>query len=547
MRWSDYFIPTLKTIPKDIKSPTIRYLVKSGILRIPRKGCSFLLPLGVKLLQKIDNVMRDIFARHKGLEVDLHCTESSPVQLDTHKKMQQQDMRGFFSQNISSYRQLPLLFYQFSTKPDVNNIKDERFGSEMSIRFLEAFMLESGASADVEKLEVLNKIVEDILCHLGLNNYSIRLLKDSGVIAHWIVCDNNEGDQEIAFCTSCNAVLHPARIDDSFSLKAHSELKELQCIETPRMVTVEDVCQFFGKAPHEILKTIILTADGMPLAVLLRGDVQLSLKKLKQFSGRKNIQLADEVLIREITNAPIGFSGPIGLKKNIQIIGDYSILQMVNCVAGANREDYHFVNVNLNRDFKAEKFADLVQPYVAELCPHCKGKAILRRFHKIAELYSPFTTGKTPIIIDGEKSKDTLIISYLRIDYAALIPCLVEAYKTEKGMVWPSSIAPFKVVILLLNPHIEEIREKGEALYKNLQQEGIESLLDDRSIGVGTKFSDAELLGIPVQMILGKNYLENKQIELKQSRSGNIVKASLENIVEQVREMLENYDAREIS
>jgi prolyl-tRNA synthetase len=547
MHWSDYFIPTLKTIPKDIKSPTIRYLVKSGMLRVPRKGCSFLLPLGVKLLQKINNVIRDIFTRHKGLEIDLHCAESSPVQLATHKKMQQQNMRGFFSQNISSYRQLPLLFYQFSTQLDGNSMKDEGSSSEMSIRFLEAFLLESETRADVGRLEVLNKIIEDILSPLGLNNYSIRLLRDIGVIAHWIVCDNDEGDQEIAFCNSCNAVLHPAQIDDSFSLKAHSELKELQCIETPGMVTVEDVCQFFGKAPHEILKTIILTADGMPLAVLLRGDVQLSLKKLKQFSGRKNIQLADKVLIREITNAPIGFSGPIGLKKDIQIIGDYSILQMTNCVAGANRKDYHFVNANLNRDFKVEKFSDLVQPCVDELCPHCKGKTIIRRFYKVAELYSPFITGKTPIIIDGEKGKDKLIISHLRIDYAALIPCLVEAYKTEKGMAWPSSIAPFKVVILLLNPHIEEIREKGEELYNNLHKEGIESLLDDRSIGVGTKFSDAELLGIPVQVILGKNYLENKQIELKQSRSGNIEKASPENMVKQVKEILENYDAREIS
>jgi prolyl-tRNA synthetase len=547
MRWSDYFIPTLKTIPKDIKSPTIRYLVKSGILRIPRKGCSFLLPLGLKLRQKIDNAMRDVFTKHKGLEIDLYCTANSSAQLDTQKKMHQQDMMGFFSQNISSYRQLPLLFYQFSTQPDGNNIKDGRSGSEMSIRFLEAFMLESGTSADFGKLEILNKIIEDILSNLGLDNYSIRLLKDMGVIAHWIVCGNDEGDQEIAFCTSCNTVLHPARIDDSSSLKAQNELKELHRIETPGMVTVEDVCQFFGKAPYEILKTIILTADGMPLAVLLRGDVQLSLKKLKQFSGRKNIQLANEMLIREITDAPIGFSGPIGLKKDIQIIGDYSILQMVNCVAGANREDYHFVNVNLNRDFKVEKFADLVQPYATELCPHCEGKTVLRRFHKVAELYSPFITGKTPIIIDGEKGKDKLIISYLKIDYAALIPCLIEAYKNEEGMAWPLSIAPFKVVILLLNPHIEEIREKGEELYKNLQQEGIESLLDDRSIGVGTKFSDAELLGIPVQMILGKNYLENKQIELKQSRSGNIVKVSQKNIVEQVREMLAGYNPREIS
>ena len=547
MRWSDYFIPTLKTIPKDIKSPTIKYLVKSGMLRILRKEYSFYLPLGVKLIQKVDNYIRDIITKHKGLELDYYLIMSSSVPSNERAKIKRQNMASFFSQIISSYKQLPLLFYQFSNWHDGNNIKDAGPRIELSIRFLEAFIVDSGTGIDFKKLELLNTIVEDILSYLGLDFYRISLLQDHGVLAHWIVCDNEEGEQEIALCTSCNTLLHPAQINNIFSLDAQRNLHELQLIETPGMVTVNDVCRFFNKNPQEILKTIILAADGIPLAVLLRGDVQLSLKKLKLFLGKKNIQLADENLVKEVTGAPIGFSGPIELKKEITIIGDYSILQMVNCVAGANREDYHFANANLNRDFKVEKFADLTQPYDDKVCPHCKGKTVLKRFNKVAELYSPFIAGKKPIIIDGEKGKAELLISYLKVYYASLIPCLIEAYESEQGMAWPLPITPFKAVILLLNPHLAEIRERGEELYIQLKKENIESLLDDRSIGVGSKFRDAELLGIPIQIILGKKYLENKQIELKHSQSGKIVEVSQEHLIDKIMELLKDYNPKKTS
>jgi len=541
MRWSEYFIPTLKTTPKEVKFSPFKLLIKAGMLRLTKQGDYFYLPLGLRLINKIDAFNRLVFQKYGGLEIAFAGVYASVAQHHNGEITYQQCILHLFRNLISTYRQLPLLFYHFIAQAEGEGGKNRGFSGGFASRFLEAFWLESEAKADYPGEAELEKIIKDILKKLGIKTYEVNLFKNIGLEAKWILSLQENGDLEIAKCPSCDVIVHPAQIDSSSSTGLKKSLKELQLIETPAMVTVEDVCHFLKKKPQDILKTIILTADGTSIAVLLRGDLQLSLKKLRLFLRRRNIQLANEDLIREITSAPMGFSGPISLKKDIQLVGDFSILTMVNCIAGANREDYHYINANLNRDFKVEKFADLNQPETEETCPSCNNKITISRFNQIAELSYPFGWGDKPIIIDGEKGKAKLSISYLKLDIPSLLVSLIESYKDEKGISWPKVIAPFDVIILLLSPHIDEIRKIGEEVYADLIDAGIESLLDDRSIGVGAKFSDAELLGIPLQIVFGRKYLQSGKIEIKMRQSNQSIETAPQNLVPELRELLENY------
>ena len=309
---------------------------------------------------------------------------------------------------------------------------------------------------------------------------------------------------------------------------------------TPEKRTVEEVTQFLNVSPQDLVKTLIFESDKGCVAALVRGDHEISEKKLKAIWGSENIQLASEETVEEITHAPKGFAGPIGL--SVPILADLDIQEMVNFVTGANEKDAHLIHVNAGRDFQVSRFVDIRKFAPGDRCPFCgeetqmdKGIEVGHTF-KLGTKYSQ-VMGAT--FLDDQGREKEIVMGCYGIGVGRTVAAAIEQYYDQNGISFPMPIAPFQVLILPVNIKMDFLKETADLLYETFLKNRIDVLYDDREETPGVKFKDADLIGIPLRVTLGEKNLKKGLVEIKKRRTGDVLLVKKEEVLSKVKELID--------
>ena len=569
MRYSQYLLPTLKETPGDAEVLSHQLMLRSGMIRKVAAGIYDYLPLGLRVIRKIEEIVREEMNRAGAIELLMPAVVPAELWQEsgrwqqygrellrikdrkendfcfgpTHEEVITEIVRG----TIRSYRQLPINLYQIQTK-----FRDEirpRFGLMRGREFImkDAYSFDlddAGADIAYDKMyQAYRKIFE----RCGLRFRAVEA--DSGAIggsfSHEFMVLAASGEDAIV---SCNACEYAANVEKAELRKPAGEAPApampLEKVETPNLKTIEDVAKFLNETPQKMVKTLVLQTDQEEVvAVLLRGDHTLNQIKLCNYLGCNHVQLADEALVRKTTGAPTGFSGPIGL--SCRVLADQALGVLSDFGLGANEENYHLTGANVGRDFVVEAFVDLREAEAGDPCPRCEGRLESWRGIEVGHVFklgTKYSEAMEATVLDDQGKERTLVMGCYGIGVGRTAAAAIEQNHDGNGIIWPMPIAPFQVLVTLLNPNDQSVREAGEALYAQLQEEGVEVLLDDRDERPGSKFKDADLLGIPLRVNVGARGLKEQSFELQERRSGEQVMLPIATaaaqVVERVRQAL---------
>ncbi len=552
MRWSESLIPTLREDPQDAEVLSHKLMVRGGFIRKLISGAYSYLPLGYRVLSKVEYIIREEM-NSKGAQ-ELLLPALHPPELwkktgrygllgsvlikfkDRHDKecilgpTHEEVITDLVANNVKSYKELPLVLYQIQTK-----FRDEprpRFGVMRTAEFImkDAYSFD----CDVEGMEASYKKMYDAYCKIfeRCDLPYIPVEADPGVmggnISHEFMVPSGAGEDKIVMCEKCKyaASIQVAKCKpraESRKPKAEKRMPIAE-VETPNITTIEKVSALLKVEPTKLVKTLLYKCDDKIVALLIRGDFDANETKLKNYLKCDSIELADQKAIEEASGAPVGFSGPVGLR-GIRIVADNSVKGMANFVTGANKKDAHLVNVNIDRDFEAKEFNDFRMITEQDDCPEC-GKPI--KIRQAIEMGHTFKLGTKYSAALGAKFLDRdgvtkpIVMGCYGIGVNRIIASLIEISNDRDGMIWPLSIAPYQIIILALNVANKKVKELAEDAYKKLSKAGYDVLYDDRNESAGIKFKDADLIGIPIKIIVGEKNAKKDIVEVKERKTGKV-------------------------
>jgi prolyl-tRNA synthetase len=567
MRYSQYLLPTLKEIPSEAEVPSHQMMFRAGMIRKLTSGIYSYLPLGLRSIQRVEGIIREEMNRAGAIEVLLPFVQPAELWQESHRweeygkelarfkdrhnrdcclgPTHEEVITDLARKEIRSYRQMPLNLYQIQTK-----FRDEirpRFGVMRAREFImkDAYSFDIDEKAADESYQKMVEAYSRIFTRCGLRFKAVEA--ETGLIggsfSHEFMVLAETGEETIVSCTQCSYAANIEKAEFRREVTRHNIhdliLKPFQKAYTPEKRTVEEVTEFLHVSPQDLVKTLIFETDKGPLAALVRGDHEISEKKLKTLLDTEKLQLAGEEVVEEITHAPKGFAGPIGL--SIPIVADLDIQKMVNFVTGANEKDTHLIDVNIERDFQISRFADIRTFSPGDLCPLCgketrtdKGIEVGHTF-KLGNKYSK-PMGAT--FIDDQGEEKAIVMGCYGIGVGRTVAAAIEQSYDENGIIFPMPIAPFYVLILPVNMKIDLLRETAEELYQNLLDKDDEVLYDDRDESPGVKFKDADLIGIPLRLTIGEKNLKKGLLEIKKRRTGEILLVKKEEAVSKVKEII---------
>lgn len=567
MRYSTYFIPTLKEDPADAEVVSHKLMVRAGMIRKLAAGIYNYLPLGLRSISKVEKIVREEMNRAGAIELLMPAVLPAELWEESGRweyygkellRFQDRAERDFcigptheeiitdiVRRDIKSYKQLPVNLYQIQIK-----FRDEirpRFGVMRAREFImkDAYSFDADA-AGAEKsywamFEAYNRIFER--CGLEFRAVLADTGNIGGSFSHEFMVLAPTGEDIIMSCGECDyaANLELAEIGESEEAPkgAGGEDKPVKEVHTPGLKTVEEVAEFLSVTPSNLIKTMIVEADGKPIAALVRGDHELSLTKLRKSIGAEMVELASAAVIAEVTGGPMGFSGPVGLK--IRTVADKSVATMGSSVTGANKGDYHIVNVILGRDYEAKEFADIRVASDGDRCPECEGTLTSTRGIEVGHVFmlgTKYSEAMNATFVDSDGKEKPYIMGCYGIGIGRTVAAAIEQNHDENGMIFPVSLAPFQVTVLPLKIKDEDVMSASEAIYSELVDKGYEVIIDDRDVGPGFKFKDAELIGIPVQVAVGPRTMKEGEAEVKLRRDGTTKNVKLDQVVKEVESLL---------
>ncbi len=572
MRYSRYFLPTVKETPADAEVPSHQLMSRAGMIRKLTAGVYSYLPLGLRVIQKIESIIREEMNRAGAIEVLLPMVQPAELWQESHRweeygkelarfkdrhnrecclgPTHEEVITDLARKEIRSYRQMPLNLYQIQTK-----FRDEirpRFG----VMRAREFIMKDAYSFDVDERgedESYRKMVEAycrIFTRCGLTFRAVEA--ESGLIggsySHEFMVLAETGEETIVNCIRCAyaANMEKAEFMRKEPEKSSGQEHPLQKVPTPDKRTVEEVTQFLRISPEDLVKTLIFETEKGCIAALVRGDHELSEKKLKALAGADNLALASEERVEEITRAPKGFAGPVGL--SIPIFADVDLRHRINLVTGANEKDAHLLSVNIGRDFKVDRFADLRNFMPGDLCPRCGGET---RMDKGIEVGHTFKLGTKysrvmgATFVDEHGKEREAVMGCYGIGVGRTAAAAIEQFHDDNGILFPVPIAPFQVILLPVNLKLDTLKETAEDLYTRFLEEGIEILYDDREETPGVRFKDADLIGIPFRLTVGEKNLKKGLVEIKKRRTGELLLVRKEEAVSKIKELMDQ-DLKEV-
>jgi prolyl-tRNA synthetase len=349
------------------------------------------------------------------------------------------------------------------------------------------------------------------------------------------------GEDFVISCDSCDyaANIEKAPVVDKWTYD-DEPLKDIEEVETKNIKTVDDVARFLSVDQKKIVKTMILKAGEELIAVMVRGDHELNLAKIKNFVNAPFAELASPEEIVKATNGALGFSGPIGI--NIKIYADNAINGMRNYIVGGNKKDIHLLNVNHERDFKVTAFSDFINATPGNICPKCGGRYVITKGIEVGHIFklgTKYSKSMKAIYLDKDGKQQYIIMGCYGIGVGRTAAAAIEQNHDEKGIIWPIQIAPFEVAILPLNDDNEDVVNVAETIYLKLQRKSVEVIIDDRKERAGVKFNDADLVGYPIRVNIGKKNLENGEVEIVIRKTGEKILCKKDDAISKVLEIRE--------
>ena len=564
MRWTETFIPTMKEVPADAEVPSHQLMLRAGLIRQLMAGAYTYLPLGYRALRKAESIVRQEMERAGAIELLMPALQ--PLELfertgrreafgnvlvhfsvtrrdhqvhlalgPTHEEV----VTDLIARHVNSYRQLPMTVFQIQTK--FRNEERPRFGVLRTSEFLMKDAYSFGTS--LEQLDESYRKMYGAYCRIyercGLEYIPVEA--ESGPIggdaSHEFMIPAPNGEDRIVRCGSCNYAANLERADTGRSgySAPSGNLADRQRVDTPGLGSIEAVAKFLKCAPRQMVKTLIYLADGEPVAVLVRGDHDANEGKIRRTLGATDLELADEATIEEVTGAPVGFAGPVGI--SCRIIADHDAASLANATTGANAEDQHFTGVNCGRDYSIDQSHDLRDAADGDPCPRCEGT--LNFVHGIEvghvfKLGTKYSVALGAEFLDEHEKRHPMIMGCYGIGVNRIIAGLAETAHDDGGLVWPMSVAPYEVELIPLNVTDANVMAEANRIYEELTDAGIEVLMDDRDARPGFKFKDADLIGLPLRVVVGGKGLKDAVAEVKGRTEGDPLRVPLADVVQVV-------------
>lgn len=576
MRWTKTFIPTMKEVPADAEVPSHQLMLRAGLVRQLMAGAYTYLPLGYRALRKAEAIVREEMERAGALEIFMPALQ--PIELfertgrkdafgnvlinfevkrgdrrvhlalgPTHEEV----VTDLISKVVTSYKQLPLTLYQIQTK--FRNEERPRFGVLRTSEFLmkDAYSFGSSVEQLNEAYDAMYAAYCRIFARCGLEYLPVEA--ESGPIggdaSHEFMVPAGNGEDLIVRCRGCSYAANLERADTGrkpAEIAQPATCAELQTVDTPGATSIEQVSRMLACEPSQMIKTLVYQADGKPVAVLVRGDHDANEGKIRRALGAETVGLADEATVKEVTGAPIGFAGPVGIK--CDLIADHDVAAIVNAVTGANSADQHHTGVNIGRDYSLSATADLRDAGDGDPCPRCDGT--LETVHGIEvghvfKLGTKYSTSLEALYVDEKEKRHPVIMGCYGIGVNRIIASLCETRYDDGGLMWPLSVAPYELLIIPLNIGDEEVMTVANRCYEELQAAGVDVLFDDRKARPGFKFKDADLIGIPLRLVIGGRGLKEGEVEIKWRTADAPEKIPVDTAVSAVLEQLAAQRARE--
>lgn len=563
MRLSRAFIPTQKEIPADAVIPSHRLMLRAGLIRPLASGIYSYLPIGWKIMKKVMNIIREEMDAIGGQE--LHLPALNPIEIwdesgrnidfgdeifrlkdrknryyvlaPTHEEVISDLARKF----VRSYKDLPQIWYQIQTK-----FRDEPRPRSGVLRTRQFIMKDSYTlNADSEGLDrgydLHAKAYRNIFTHCNLHFHvvgaSSGLMGGSG--SQEFMVESEHGEDTLVLCNTCH---YADNLDVASSIphKITEKSVETSRVHTPGKRTIADISEFLKKQPNQLMKSLLYIIDNEPMMILIRGDHEVNESKLQSQFG-PDIRPAHPEEVQDICGAEVGFVGPMGSKKPFRIYADEALKDQYNLTTGANENDYHISGIELTRDVEITNVIDIRSVKEGEKCKVCDGTLRVVQAIELGHIFklgTKYSESMKALYLDkGGKEKPIFMGSY-GIGVERIIASSIEQNYDEKGIVWDNILAPYSVHIIPLKSENEDIKTLAHRLYDQMNDNAIDTLIDDRDVSPGFKFKDADLLGMPLQIIIGEKWLSKGEIEIKERKSGNIVYTSENDILDTIQSML---------
>jgi prolyl-tRNA synthetase len=559
----------LKEVPSEAEVPSHQLMLRAGMIRKVASGIYSYLPFGLRSVRRVESIIREEMNRAGAVEVLLPFVQPAELWQESHRweeygselarfkdrhnrdcclgPTHEEVITDIARKEIRSYRQMPLNLYQIQTK-----FRDEirpRFG----VMRAREFVMKDAYSFDVDEKgvdESYQKMIEAytrIFTRCGLKFRAVEAETGliGGTFSHEFMVLAETGEETIVSCTRCSYAANIEKADFRRQGKRGQapdkrSQKPVQKVLTPEKRTVEEVTQFLNVSPQDLVKTLIFESDKGCVAALVRGDHEISEKKLRAAWGSENIRLAGEETVEEITRAPKGFAGPIGL--SIPILADLDIQEMTDFVTGANERDAHLIHVNTERDFQVSQFLDIRKFTPGDRCPLCGEETKMDKGIEVGHTFklgTKYSRAMGATFLDDQGREKEMVMGCYGIGVGRTVAAAIEQSYDQNGIVFPMPIAPFQVLILPVNININLLRETAERLYQTLSENGIEVLYDDREETPGVKFKDADLLGIPLRVTLGEKNLKKGFVEIKKRKTGEVLLVQKDEVLSRVKGLID--------
>ena len=566
MRYSEMFLPTTKETPSDAEIVSHQLMLRAGMIRKLAGGIYSYLPLGYRVIRKVENIVREEMNRAGAQEVFLPAVQPAELWMesgrwnmygkellrfkDRHNRdycigpTHEEVITALVRDEIQTYRQLPRNLYQIQTKfrdeirPRFGIMRSREFGMKDAYSF---DATEKGAEESYGKMfDAYNRIFER--CGLHFRPVEADSGNIGGSFSHEFMVTADSGEDAMVHCTSCTYAANLEKAEcprpDANQTSEETDLP-LEEVHTPDVRTIEEVCAFLDVAPSDVVKTMIFMCDGEPLAVLVRGDEEINEIKLRNYLGCESLELAMDDTIMAVTGSPRGFAGPMGI--SCRIMADHSLMGMKNFVVGGNREHYHIKNTDTPRDFAINEYADLKVIREGDRCPRCGCEIRIVRGIEVGHVFKlgvKYSKAMHATFLDADGKEKNMIMGCYGIGIGRTVAACIEQSHDDNGIIWPLAIAPFHVIITPVNVNDEQILRTGEELYGRLVADGVEVILDDRDERAGVKFKDADLIGIPLRITIGSKSLARGAVEVRFRKSGTVENVAIEAIGDFIRGVL---------
>lgn len=573
MRMSKLYMPTLREVPSEAEIPSHKLLLRAGMTRKLVSGIYSYLPLGYRVIRKIEQIVREEMDNAGSEELLMSAIQPRELWEASERwesfgpemfKLKDRNSREFclgptheeyftnlIKDEVRSYKQLPLNLYQIQTK--YRDEKRPRFGVIRAREFImkDAYSFDKDLEGMERSYKEMWEAYEKIFTRLKLKYKVVQ--GDSGSMggnnSHEFMAMSEVGESLVAYCDNCNYAATDEKAEVVYNVKESEGIEDkMEKVYTPDAKTIDDLVDLFKIEKSNFGKALVYNVSGEPVVVIVPGDRELNETKLCNYLGapEHELEMADEETIIRITGANKGFTGPVGLIGDVKLLVDSRITKMKNLIVGGNETDYHLKNVNYGRDFTGEVVEDLLLVEEGDICPKCGKPLLMDRGIEVGNIFqlgTKYSSSLNANYLDEDGKEKPFVMGSYGVGVSRSMAAIVEQYHDEYGIIWPLVVAPYHVIITIINTKNEEQKQLGEKIYKELLDEGLEVLLDDRNERAGVKFNDRDLIGIPIRITVGKKASESI-VEYSIRKDNENIEISIDEIMVKVKEEFEKEDIR---